>query len=114
MALADYLNVEFAVMDKTTKPDPMGGILTVYQEGAHFRAGLVANTTTEMRIAQQNGAKSLYTLVVDKRIVLERGDMIRRLSDKADFRLLSATRDMTTPPKAGIQCSQATLERVDV
>lgn len=112
MALADYLNTDFLVLDKTTAPDPFGGILTVYKEGAPFTGALVANSTTEMRIAQQGGAKQLYTLVVDRRIVLDRDTYFRRVKDGANFRLLSSTEDMTTPAFSSIQCSQASAERV--
>lgn len=112
MALSDYLTTEFAIMDKKSQPDPFGGILYVYTEGAHFFGGAVANNTTEMRIAQQGGAKSIYTLVVDRKVVLARDQIIRRLDDQADFRLMTDTRDMTTPPNAENQFSQATMERV--
>lgn len=110
--LEDYLNIEFAIMDKISQPDPMGGVLYTYQEGAHFRGGAVMNNTTEMQLAGQNGAKLLYTLVVDKKLVFSRGQIVRRVEDAADFQLLTDTRDMVTPVKAGIQCAQATMERV--
>lgn len=112
MALSDYLTTEFAIMDKKSQPDPFGGILYVYTEGAHFFGGAVANNTTEMRIAQQDGAKAIYTLVVDQRIALERDQIIRRMEDQADFRLMTDSRDMATPPQAETKFSQATIERV--
>ena len=110
--LADYLKTRFVLLDKVSVPDPMGGILYTYQEGAEFLGGLVANNTTEMRIAQQTGAKALYTLVVDKKIVLEREQLFRRVDDGANFRVMTPTRDMTTPEKSGLKFSQATVERV--
>lgn len=112
MALKDYLSTEFVLLDKTSVPDPMGGILYQYTEGARFMGAAVMNNSTEMRIAQQSGAKTVYTLVVDKRIQLERDQLIRRVSDKADFRLTTDTRDMATPAKAMNQFSQANMERV--
>lgn len=110
--LADYLDEEYAVMDKITNPDPMGGIMNGYQEGAHFFGKAVADSSTEMRIAQQSGAKTVYTLVVDKKIVLSRGQIVRRMEDGADFEIKTDTRDMTTPAHAVNQFSQATMERV--
>lgn len=110
--LSDYLNTDFVIMDKKSEPDPFGGVLYVYTEGASFKGGAVANNTTEMRIAQQSGAKALYTLVVDRKIVLDRDQIIRRVSDKADFRIVSPTMDMTAPAHAENQFSQATMERV--
>lgn len=112
MALEDYLDTEFAIMDKVSVSDPMGGVMYEYREGAHFFAGSVKNASTEMQIAQQSGAKAVYTLVVPKNITLEREQIVRRLDDKADFRITSPTRDMTTPSIAMMQFSQATMERV--
>lgn len=112
IVLEDYLDVEYAIMDRVSVADPMGGILYVYQEGAHFPGGAVLDNTSEMRIAQQGGAKAVYTLVVNKNIVLEREQIVRRLEDKADFVVTSPTRDMTTPEAATVQFSQATVERV--
>lgn len=110
--LSDYLKTEFAILDRISTPDPMGGVIYTYQEGAHFFGGLVTNNTTEMRIAQQTGARSLYTIVVDKKIVLDRDQHIRRMEDGASFRLMTDTRDMTTPEKSRLKFSQATVERV--
>lgn len=112
MALKDYLSTEFVILDKNSVPDPMGGVLYVYTEGAAFKGAAVANTTTEMRIAQQSGAKQLYTLVVDKKVQLERDQIIRRVSDKAIFRITTPTSDMTAPAHAANQFSQAGMERV--
>lgn len=112
MALSDYLDVDFVVMDKKSSPDPFGGVLYEYTEGAPFKGGMVANNTTEMRIAQQEGAKALYTLVVNKKIVLSRDQIVRRMKDRADFRLTTDTGDMSTPKNAENQFSQATMERV--
>lgn len=112
MALSDYLKTDFVIMDKTSVPDPMGGVLYVYQEGAPFKAGVVANQTTEMQLAGQTGAKAIYTIVVDQKIVLEREQLIRRVEDRADFRITTPTREMTTPAHAVNRFSQATAERV--
>ena len=112
MALADYLKTDFVIMDRISVPDPMGGVQYVYQQGAEFKAGVVADHSTEMQLAGQTGAKALYTLVVDKKIVLERDQIIRRADDGANFRLTTDTRDMTTPAKAMNQFSQASMERV--
>ena len=112
MALSDYLKTDFVLMDKTSVPDPMGGVLYVYKEGAPFKGAAVLNNSTEMRLAHQSGAKTIYTLVVDKKVQLERDQIIRRVSDKADFRLTTAARDMTTPAHAENQFSQISMERV--
>lgn len=110
--LDDYLNVEYCILDKISQPDPFGGVLYVYQEGARFTGGPVIDSTAETRIAQQEGARTTYTLVVKKPIELERGTLIRRLSDGANYKLTTDTRDMKTPDFSGLACAQATMERV--
>lgn len=112
--LADFLDEDFVILDKVSMQDPMGGILYGYQEGAPFVGKAVMDNSTEMRIAQQNGAKTVYTLVVDKKIILSRGQYVRRIDDNADFEIKTDTRDMTTPAMAETQFSQATAERVVV
>lgn len=112
--LSDYLNTEFALLDKVSRPDPMGGVIYSYQEGAHFLGGMVKNATTEMVIAEQNGAKSTFTLVVDRKLELERGQIIRRLEDGGNYRITSPTRDMMTPASSALKFSQATMEVVEL
>lgn len=113
MALADYLTTKFVVMDKTTQEDKdFGGFITVWKEGAPFVGGLVMKNSADMLIAAQQGAKVIYTLVTDKKILLTRGMMVRRVQDKADFEITSDSVDMTTPARAGVQFSQVTAERV--
>lgn len=110
--LSDFLDEEYAILDRVSMPDPMGGILYGYQEGARFHGKAVMDNSADMRIAQQQGAKTVYTLVVDKKIVLSRSQYVRRVEDGLDFEIKTDTRDMTTPAMAENQFSQATMERV--
>lgn len=114
MALRDYVNIDFCLLDKVSAPDPFGGLVYTYQEGAHFLGGVVKNNTSAMQIAEQSGTKSVYTLVVDRHIVLERDAVVRRIEDGANFRITSPTRDMQTPAHSALQFSQATMERVEL
>lgn len=108
-----FLTTEMIVMDKTTEEDKeFGGIITVWKEGAHFMGTLVAKNSTEVRIAQQQGAKALYTLVTDKKIMLTRDMMVRRASDAADFRVTADSIDMKAPDFSAIQYAQCPVERV--
>lgn len=110
--LEDYLNVEYCLLDKISAPDSFGGIIYTYQEGAGFTGGPVLDNSADVRIAQQEGAKATYTLVIKKPLELERGQLIRRMKDGANFRITSDSRDMTTPDHSTLQCSQASMERV--
>lgn len=109
----DFLNTDMVMMDKTTKPDPeFGGILTVWKEGAAFRANLVPISNTEIRIAEQQGAKALYTIVTDQKVMLSRGDFVRRVSDKATYRVTADSADMAVPAFSSIRYAQCPAERV--
>lgn len=114
MALRDYMNTPFCLLDRVSTADPFGGVVYTYVEGAHFAAGMVTNATTEMQIAEQSGAKSVYTLVVDRHTVLERGQLVRRLTDGSTYRITAPTRDMQTPEQSALKFAQTTMERVEV
>ena len=108
-----FLTTEYVVMDKTTQKDEeFGGIITVWKEGAPFVGHMVKRNDSTVLIAEQEGAKAIYTLVTDKKVVLERGMMIRRLEDKADFAIKSDPRDMQAPETSRLQFSQVIAERV--
>lgn len=112
--LSDYISIAFALMDKVSRPDPFGGIVYTYEEGARFLGGMVKNASTEMVIAEQNGAKSTYTLVVDRKLELERGQIVKRLEDGSLYKVTAPARDMMTPAKSALQFSQATMEAVEL
>ena len=100
--LEDYLQTRFCILDKISRPDPFGGVIYVYQEGAAFLGGAVRNTATDAQIANQQGGRTLYTLVVQKGLELERGQLIRRMEDGSNYKLLTGLRDMQTPDHAGL------------
>ena len=109
----EFLNTDMVLMDKTSQTDPeFGGILTVWKEGAAFKGNLVPKNSADVRIAQQQGAKAIYTLVTDKKIVLSRGDVVRRAMDKADFRVTADSADMAVPAFSSIRYAQCPVERV--
>ena len=111
MALSDFF-VPCAMMDKVTVTDELAGIAQSWKEGAHFKAGIVTNQTTEARIAYQTGAKTIYTIVTDELITLEPGDRVKRLSDGLVLKVTSHSRDMTTPAVSQVKFSQVNAEAV--
>ena len=59
MAWTDFLD-DACMMDKRTESDGMGGIVVTWTDGAPFRAGFIRNSSTEARIAYQNGIRELF------------------------------------------------------
>lgn len=112
MAMDDFF-VPMCMMNKIYKPDGLGSVLAVYEDGAPFDGGVVLNSTTEMQIAQQEGHKAVYTLTTAVPLPFEKGDRVKRLSDDALFKITSDAADKQAPPMAGITGTQVTMERVE-
>lgn len=111
MSLIDVMKSNVVMMDKTTTPDGMGGIIRQWVEGAQFKAAIIKDSTLAARVAEKEGVTELYTVTVDKDIVLEYHDVFKRLSDGAIFRVTSNTADSETPTVASFQIAQVTAER---
>jgi len=101
------------MMDKTTVSDGMFGFTTTWVEGATFKAFVRKESAPEIKVAEQQGAKELFTVVVPMGVTLEYHDVFKRVSDGAIFRLTSntmdgQTSDMASPP---VQVAKANCER---
>ena len=111
MSLIDVMMEDCVMLDKRTVSDGLGGFSYEWVEGAPFRAAIVKNTTLEARIAEKQGVTELYTVTVDKGLVLQYHDVFRRASDGLTFRVTSNIRDSETPTVATFQIGQVTAER---
>ena len=90
------------IIDKTTAPDGYGGVITTYTEGAEFKAAYSINSSTEARVAAQQGTANRYTIFTKKSILLRFTDIIKRDRDGKYFRITSDGDDKMTPPTAGL------------
>ena len=97
-------------INKTTTDDGYGGETTVWAEGAHFSAAIVADESIEARVAQSQGVTSTYTVTTTKDRMLEYHDVFRRLSDGKIFRVTSDGDDKYTPVSASLNMRQVTAE----
>lgn len=113
MPMEDFYEA-LCIMNWISKPDDLGGFHWEWEDGADFKGGIVLNSTTEMRIAQQSGAKGIYALTTDVSIPIAPGDVIKRLRDDALFKVTSDPEDKKTPGMSDIKGMQVTLERVTV
>ena len=92
-------------------PDGRGGHREVWQDGAEFMATVIKNSTTDAIIAERQGIKEIFTVVVPKGTVLEFHDAFRRVKDGAVFRVTSMTTDSEAPENSTIKISKVTAER---
>lgn len=111
MSLIDVMMEECVMMDKRTVSDGLGGFTVEWVEGASFRAAVVKNNSLEARVAEKQGVTELYTVTVDKGLVLQYHDVFKRISDGLTFRVTSNVRDSETPTVATFQIGQVTAER---
>lgn len=100
-------------IDKTTRDDSYGGVITVWVDGASFDAAIVFDTSMEARRAEKEGVKNLYTITTARSINLMYGDVIRRVSDGKIFKCTSDGTDKKTPLSAGLDMRQVTAEELE-
>lgn len=90
------------IMDKTTTLDDYGSVKTVWKEGAQIMAAYSFNSSTEARIAAQQGVNNRFTIFTSKAVVLQFPDVVKRASDGKYFRITSDGTDKHTPKGAGL------------
>lgn len=110
MSLLSSAMTECVIVDKKTRPDGEGGVITEWVDGAPFMAAIVFDTSMQARVAEQQGVKSLYTVTTGKSMVMQYHDVFRRLDDGKVFRVTSDGDDKYTPPTASINMRQVTAE----
>lgn len=113
MNLLQSMMEKCVMMDKTTVGDGMGSFDAVWVEGAEFDAFVRKESAPEIRVAEKDGAKEMFTVVVPMNVTLEYHDVFKRLRDGAIFRLTSNTKDGETSASAStpVQVARANCER---
>lgn len=111
MSLIDVMMDECVMLDKRTVSDGLGGFTHEWTEGAKFRAAVIKDNTLSARVAEKQGVTEVYTVTVDKGLLLQYHDVFRRISDGAVFRVTSNITDSETPTVATFQIGQVTAER---
>lgn len=110
MSLLQEAMTECVMLDKTTASDGYGGIITTWNEGAPFSAAIRFDSSMQARIAEQQGVKSLYTVVTNKNLTLQYHDVFKRLSDDKIFRVTSDGKDNKTPESANLNIREVNAE----
>jgi len=103
----------FKMVTVKSTPSDFGGTTETYTDGDAFTAGVAVNQSLEMKIAEQNGVKTVYDIIT-LGTQLTHGDLIKRVSDSAIFRITSDSAGCVAPTLASIAYKQASAERVVV
>lgn len=90
------------IMDKVTTPDGYGGVKTTYAVGAEIEVAYSFNSSTEARVAAQQGTDNRFTLFTKRNIILRFPDIVKRDRDGKFFQVTSDGDDNKTPPTAGL------------
>ena len=98
------------MLDKTSASDGRGGMVSRWVDGATISAAITVDGSSQMRIAEAQGTKAVYTIVTSRAINLQFHDVLRRESDKKIFRVTSDGDDEKTPPTAGLDMRVVSAE----
>ena len=110
MSLVDNAMEATYIMDKATSADGYGGYKETYTEGAEIMVAYSLDTSTQARVAQQQGVANRYTLTTRKNIVLKFPDVVKRARDGKLFRVTSDGNDNATPNSATLDIRQVEAE----
>lgn len=102
MSLVESAMEKSYIIDKTTILDSYGSPKTVYVRGAPIDVAYSFNTSTEARVAAQQGINNRYTLYTKRAIILRFPDIVERVRDGKYFRITSDGDDKRTPNAAGL------------
>lgn len=109
--LSDYME-PYALLERTPTPDALGGATTPCQESLTFQAGLTHTPGSELTLAGHRASRTTPTLVHDYDVTLRPGDVVRRASDGALYRVIGHSADMRTPATADLRFAQVPVESV--
>lgn len=110
MSLIDESMTPCVKMIWGQRPDGEGGLVNGYVDGPLFEAAVVLDTSTETRIAQQQGLTSVYTVITRRKDTPAYREIFKRLSDGTYFRVTSDAKQ--TPRNAGLDMAMATAEKL--
>lgn len=111
--LLDSMRETCTMITRTVVEDGLGGYKEAYVDGVTFEAVVRKNDTTQDRIAEQQGVKESYTVVVQKGFPLRFHDVFRR-SDGNTYQVTSNIQDKETPAASQINIGAVTAERWDL
>lgn len=109
--LQDYCE-PFILMTPVTAEDALGCTAVGYEPGETFSAALCAAPGSPGVHAGRTAARQTTVLLHPREMSLMPGDVVRRASDGATYRVLDCSDFMRTPLSASMAFAQVTLERV--
>ena len=110
MSLLDAYSDDYVILNKTTVDDGYGGYKIVWSDGATIKGALAPASQVEVTTAGAMGEKTTHTLVVNKSILLDYHDVLRRVSDGIYFRVTNTDGGTYTPNSSNLDLRKYRLE----
>lgn len=111
--LLDGLAESCTMRTRTIIEDGLGTYKEAYVDGVTFEAVIRKDDTTADRIAEKQGVKESYTVVVQKGFPLAFHDVFRREKDGNTYRVTSNIKDKEAPEASTVKVGAVTAERWD-
>lgn len=112
--LLDSMTETCTFITRTIIDSPFGGYKETYTDGVTFEAVIRKDDTDADRIAEKQGVKESYTVVVQKGFPLQFHDIFRRANDGNTYRVTSNIQDKEAPNASTIKIGAVTAERWDL
>lgn len=109
--LQDYAE-PFTLMIAERAEDGLGAMVLRYTVGEHFSAALCHAPGFPDSPGGATAARHTPVLLHPREMTLMPGDVVRRETDQALYRVLDCSDFMRTPPSAVTSFAQVTLERL--
>lgn len=110
MSLLSAAYTDCMYINRAVVSDGEGGMVTIWTEGAKFRAAVRFDDSMQARTAEAQGVTALYTIVTPKTINLQFHDVIKRIEDGKIFRVTSDGDDNKTPESATLNMREVSAE----
>ena len=112
--LLDSMAEECVLLTRAVVPDGLGGFTNAWTDGVTFSATIRKDSTTQDKIAERQGVKEGYTVVVSKGFPLVKYDVFRRKKDGKTYRVTSNIQDSEAPAASTVKIGAVTAERWDL
>ena len=113
MSLLDEYSTECVLLVKTWEPDPVGGYIPAWTDGASFMAAWEYQSAPEVTIAEQQGTARTYNIYVDKTLALDFHEAFRRKDNGLTYRVTNPGTDRKTPSFSRLNKQLVVVERWD-
>lgn len=111
MSLIEGMMEKCRIMNQVRQDDPYGSETVSWSEGTTFQAAIIKNTTTQAVIAEKQGIKEIFTVVVKKGFSLSFHDVFKRVSDGEIFRVTSNVEDSEAPEASSVRIAKVIAEK---